>query len=64
MLRTKNVELQSMVDYLKTQPEVDVDEAVKATTPLYDQSVDLCAPHSSSRNILLLPQIVDRVTNY
>ncbi len=32
-----------MVDYLKTQPEVDVDEAVKATTPLYDQSVDLTA---------------------
>lgn len=46
-LRTKNVELQSMVDYLKTQPEVDVDEAVKATTPLYDQILQLYAEENA-----------------
>ena len=38
MLKMKNVELQSVLDYLKAQPEkVDVDEAVSATYPLYNQ---------------------------
>ncbi len=38
MLRTKNVELESVLEYLKAQPEkVDVDEAIMATHPLYNQ---------------------------
>lgn len=38
MLGTKNVELQSVLDYLKAQPDkVDVDEAIAATHPLYNQ---------------------------
>ena len=38
MLQSKNVELESVLDYLRAQPEdIDVDEAVQATNPLYNQ---------------------------
>ena len=41
MLQSKNAELESVLDYLRAQPEeVDVDEAVQATNPLYNQSVE------------------------
>ena len=40
MLQSKNVELESVLDYLRAQPEeIDVDEAVQATNPLYNQLV-------------------------
>ena len=40
MLNSKNAELESVLDYLRAQPEtIDVDEAVTATNPLYNQSV-------------------------
>ena len=42
MLQSKNAELESVLDYLCAQPEeIDVDEAVQATNPLYNQSVKL-----------------------
>ena len=42
MLQSKNVELESVLDYLRAQPEeIDVDEAVQATNPLYNQLVRL-----------------------
>jgi hypothetical protein len=38
LLRSKNAELESMLDYLRAQPEkIDVDEAVTATSPIYNQ---------------------------
>ena len=38
MLQSKNIELESVLDYLRAQPEeIDVDEAVQATNPLYNQ---------------------------
>ena len=38
VLRTKNAELESVLDYLRAQPdEIDVDDAVQATNPLYNQ---------------------------
>ncbi len=37
-LQSKNAEIESMLEYLKAQPEkVDVDDAVQATSPLYNQ---------------------------
>ena len=43
MLKTKNTELQSVLDYLSSQPDVvQVDETVDATTPLYKQYVRTC----------------------
>ena len=42
MLQSKNAELESVLDYLRAQPEeIDVDEAVQATNPLYNQLVKL-----------------------
>ena len=38
MLQSKNTELLSVLDYLRAQPEnVDVDGAVSATSPLFNQ---------------------------
>ena len=38
MLRSKNAELESILDYLRSQPDkVDADSAVAATNPLYEQ---------------------------
>ncbi len=38
LLRNKKAELMSLLDYLRAQPEtVDVDDAVMATNPLYNQ---------------------------
>ena len=38
VLQTKNAELESVLDYLRAQPdEIDVDEAVQATSPLHNQ---------------------------
>lgn len=49
MLKTKNTELQSVLDYLRSQPDtVDVDETVDATTPLYRQYVHV---HSCSTRL-------------
>ena len=37
-LQSKNAELESMLEYLRAQPDqVAVDEAVQATNPLYNQ---------------------------
>ena len=38
LLSSKNAELESMLDYLRAQPDkIDVDDAVSATSPLYNQ---------------------------
>ena len=39
-MKDKNAQLESLLEYLRAQPDdVNVDEAVSATTPLYEQSV-------------------------
>jgi chromosome segregation ATPase len=40
VMKDKNAQLESLLEYLRAQPDdVNVDEAVSATTPLYEQSV-------------------------
>ena len=39
-MKDKNAQLESLLEYLRAQPDdVNVDEAVSTTTPLYEQSV-------------------------
>lgn len=48
MLQSKNAELESVLDYLRAQPEeIDVDEAVQATNPLYNQILRLYAEENA-----------------
>lgn len=38
VLQDKNTELESLLEYLRSQPDdINIDEAVMATTPLYEQ---------------------------
>ncbi|XP_064397576.1 tumor susceptibility gene 101 protein-like [Halichondria panicea] len=48
LLRNKKAELMSLLDYLRAQPEtVDVDDAVMATNPLYNQILRLYAEENA-----------------
>ena len=48
LLRSKNAELESMLDYLRAQPEtIDVDEAVTATSLIYNQILQLYAEENA-----------------
>lgn len=48
ILKSKNTELESVLDYLRAQPEeIDVDEAVQATNPLYNQILRLYAEENA-----------------
>lgn len=47
-LHSKNAELESMLDYLRAQPEkIDIDEAVTATSPIYNQILQLYAEENA-----------------
>jgi ESCRT-I complex subunit TSG101 len=48
VMKDKNAQLESLLEYLRAQPDdVNVDEAVSATTPLYEQILQLYAEENA-----------------